>query len=107
MNHITITGTITSDVQAKTVMTRAGESSLASVLVASIGAHRVTVGVSAWGDLGKYVCDNFRKGDFIGLSGYLQINSVKQPDGSYRNYAEVIAEVVDPPRQVDPPVAPN
>lgn len=94
LNHITIMGRLTRDVELR----KAGEASVASFTVAvdrdfSKGEKETDfIECVAWRKTGEFVSKHFSKGSMIVVSGRLQIRKWQDKNGNDRKTAEIVAD---------------
>lgn len=113
LNHITIMGRLTRDVELRRT---GGGVAVSSFTVAVDRDNRNSDGerdtdfidVVAWRQLGEFIARNFRKGSMIVVTGRLQIRNWTDNSGTKHRAAEVVADnsyFGEPKR--DPYGAPN
>jgi single-strand DNA-binding protein len=94
LNHITIMGRLTRDVELR----KAGEASVASFTVAvdrdfSKGEKETDfIECVAWRKTGEFVSKHFSKGSMIVVSGRLQIRKWQDKNSNDRKTAEIVAD---------------
>lgn len=97
MNHITLMGRITADPELKRTTTGVEVCSVTVAVDRDIkdkDGNRPTdfFDVVAWRGTAKFLCDYWRKGDMIAVSGRLQTRTWKDKDGNNRHGVEIVSE---------------
>lgn len=97
LNHITVMGRLTADPELRRT-TNGTEVCSATVAVdrdvKDKDGNRPTdfFDVVAWRGAAKFLCDYWRKGDMIAVSGRLQTRTWKDKDGNNRHGVEIVAD---------------
>ena len=100
LNHITIMGRLTRDVELRTTQSGASVASFSVAVERDFGGHdgseRQTdfIDCVAWRQTGEFVSKYFRKGSMIVVSGRLQSRKWQDRDGNNRTSGEVVADNV-------------
>lgn len=93
MNAVNICGRTTKDIELR--KTPAGSSIVKFTVAVSRNGGDVAdfIPVTAFGNLADAICKFVRKGDFIGISGHLKIDTKDTSDGR-RTFFDVVADRV-------------
>lgn len=100
MNVVVIMGRITAQPELKTTPNGVNVTSF-SVAVdrnyKGANGEKLTdfINVQAWRQTAKFICDYFKKGQMIAISGSLQSRSYTDQNGNKRTVYEVVAENVN------------
>lgn len=96
INTITLIGRLVRDPELRTTTTGKEVSSFTVAVARSYSKDNETdfIPVIAWGSSAKFVCDYFRKGSMIAVTGSLQTRKYTDDDGYKRTAFEVKANEV-------------
>ena len=98
LNHITIMGRLTRDVELRYTQSQTPVASFTVAVDRDFGSRdggeKQTdfIDCVAWRSTAEFVSKYFRKGSMAVVSGRLQISSYTDRDGNKRNRAEVVAD---------------
>ena len=94
LNHITIMGRLTKDVEMRRTGSGVAVSSFTVAVDRDFSKEKETdfIDCVAWRQTGEFVSKYFSKGSMIVVCGRLQIRSWTDKDGSKRRTAEVVAD---------------
>ena len=96
MNQIIITGRLTKDPELKTTTTGKSVSSFC-VAVDRYAGKKTTdfLDVVAWGSTAEFVNKYFKKGQMIGVVGFLSTRTYEDREGKNRKVWEIVANSVE------------
>ena len=96
LNHITIMGRLTKDVELRRTNSGTPVASFTVAVDRDFSKEKETdfIDLVAWNKTAEFVSKHFAKGRMAIISGRLQIRSWTDKDGNKRKTAEVIAENV-------------
>ena len=96
LNHITIMGRFTKDVELRRTNSGTAVSSFTLACDRNFSKEKETdfIECVAWGKTGEFVSKHFSKGRMAIVSGRLQIRKWQDKDGNKRQSAEVVADNV-------------
>ena len=96
LNHITIMGRITKDIELRRTNSGTAVASFNVAVDRDFSKEKETdfIDCVAWGKTGEFVSNHFSKGKMIVVSGRLQIRKWEDKNGNKRTTAEVVADNV-------------
>ena len=94
LNHITIVGRLTKDVELRRTNSGHAVASFTIACDRDFGQEKETdfIDIVAWRQTGEFVSKHFSKGKMIIVSGRLQIRKWNDKDGNKRSTAEIVAD---------------